>query len=103
MKSKGPERTGDGGGVRFHPRGEIPLGIFSVRDSQASTGIDVADIVSGVAQVASQGSDALHGFTEGIDIDDLRADMNADASRLEMARGRTLTGEFGRRAHGHPA
>src|ERR1035438_7300702 len=101
MNSEMLQRSNDRRRVGLHPGGKISLRIFRVRDSQASTGIDVADVVPVVAQDADEGGDALHGLTERSDIDDLRADVNADACGFQLTRLGTLAIEFWRLAHGN--
>src|SRR5450755_2380566 len=93
--------TNDRRRVRLHPGRKIRFRILRVRDPQSPSCIDVADVMSLLAQGANQGSDAIHGLAEGTDVNDLRSDVNAHASSYQMARLRTLAIELGRLAHGH--
>ena len=81
------ERGADGVGVG----GDAGCGVEgfgAVLDAEASSGVDVADVVAVGAEFVDQGADALERLGEGLDGADLGADVDADACGLEV-------GEFG--------
>src|SRR5271166_5622576 len=93
--------TNDCGRVALHPHREVGLGIFGVGNTQAAACIYVTDVVPGVSKTAYESGNALHRFAEGVDVEDLRANVNADACRLEVRGRDTLVVEFRRIAHRH--
>src|SRR5664279_1011948 len=101
MNTEAFQRTNNRRRVRLHPGGKIQFSILRVRDPQSTSCIDVADVMSLLAQDANQGSDAVHGFAEGIDVNDLRTDVNADASGFQVARRCALAIELRSFANGH--
>ncbi len=55
----------------------------AVVDAEAAAGVDVADVVAVFAEVGDEAGDAGEGCGEGIDLADLRADVDADAGGVE--------------------
>src|SRR6516225_3250999 len=99
MNSEALQRAGDRGGVGFHSRRKFALRIPGVGNSQASTCVDVADVVSRMAEGLHERRDSLHRLAKGIDVEYLRADVDADSGRFEMAGCSALTIEFSGVAH----
>ncbi len=54
-----------------------------VVDAEAAAGVDVADVVAVFFEVGDEADDAGGGGGEGLDVADLRADVDADAGGVE--------------------
>ena len=74
-------------GVLLASRGNC-CRILLVGDAQSTTGIDVANIVSLGAQDRTRRCHALHGFAEGLNVGDLRADVHAHAGGFQVRASR---------------
>src|SRR3974390_2600849 len=98
MKSQSLQRTGNGRGIRLHPRRKFPARILRIRNPETATGINVTNLMTIVAQGLYEGGDPLHGLAELTDVGDLRADVHAYPSSPQIARVRTLAIERGRLA-----
>ena len=79
------EAFGEGCGVLFYLLRRIEGG-GAVVDAEAAAGVDIADVVAVFAQFGDEGGDAGEGGGEGGDLADLRADVDADAGRVEPLR-----------------
>ena len=55
----------------------------AVVDAETAAGVDVADVVAVFAEVGDEAGDAGEGGGEGIDLADLRADVDADAGGVK--------------------
>src|SRR4051794_31540346 len=84
MDAEIAERSGERLSVLFDTLGEGGLGRAVVGNSEAATGVDVADVESVGDEIANEAGDALHGVGKRGNIGDLRADVDADADRLDV-------------------
>jgi len=75
MYSLAGEAFGEGGGVAFDLMRSIE-GCVGVVDTQATPGVDGADFVAVVTEIADECSDSFKGRGEGIDLADLGADVD---------------------------
>src|SRR6516162_6807710 len=101
MNSQALQRPDDRRGISLYSRSELCLWVLGVGNPQATTRIDVAGVVSRVAEGFYECSDTLHGLAEGIDVEDLRPDVHADSGGLEEAAGNALAIQLGRVTHRH--
>ncbi len=72
-----------------------------VANAEAAAGVDKVDIQAVVGQLAHQGQHSLHGFAEGLDVGDLRADVDADAHRVQVGVGCGLAIQLASPCDGH--
>ncbi len=73
---------GQGGSVLFDLMGRVE-GAVTIVDAEASSGVDVADVVAVFAKVGDEASDSSEGCGEGVDFADLRADVDADTGGVK--------------------
>jgi len=76
------EALREGCGISLNLMGGVE-GTVAVVDAEAASGVDVADVVAVFAEVGDKAGDSSQSCGEGIDLADLRADVDADACGIE--------------------